>query len=85
MLQALLMIAVSPVGIFLFSLVTYNHVANIMNIKSLTAEYLFTNAHDTLIYGLIDHMVFKNYLVDVVSFVLYPIWLMMWSVIWMNV
>lgn len=83
-LQAAALIVASPLGVLVLSTALYSHMSGGTTLSNLTFAQVLTDVHDSLIYGLVDHFVFNNFTFDLVSLVLYPVWLMMWSVIWMN-
>lgn len=85
MLQSLLILIASPLGIAIAGQVAYSLVNGTVTLDTLKVSTVLTTAQDHVVYTLIDHLVFNNYIFYVISLALYPIWLMMWSVIWMNV
>lgn len=83
-LQALLLIVISPVGIMIITQLLHSLATGEVTLKKLNIVESLLNSQDSLIYALIDHMVYNNYLMYVATMVIYPVWLMMWSLIWMN-
>jgi len=83
-LQAAILVIFSPLGIMISTHLLYNLLTGVSTLNRLQFGDLLVKAQDSIIYSLIDHQVFNNYLISVVIMVLYPIWLMFWSLIWMN-
>ena len=84
LLQAAILVIFSPLGIMIITQVFYNIITGATTVNRLKFTEIMTNAQDSIIYSLIDHQVFNNYLISVVCMVLYPNWMMFWSLIWMN-
>lgn len=84
-LQAVLCLVVSPVGIFTIMklLILYLNQGTLGLDSGLVSFINEMNEH--LVYGLIDHLVFGNYLYSVLCLFIFPNWLMLWAVVWMNV
>lgn len=84
-LQMLLLLLISPVSIILICQTLYNVVTGNAQIHSLEFFSLLTDLQHSVLYAIIDHLVYKNYLLNIVCLVLYPTWLMFWSLLFMNV
>jgi len=81
----LLLLLISPVSIILICQTLYNVVTGNAQIHSLEFFSLLTDLQHSVLYAIIDHLVYKNYLLNIVCLVLYPTWLMFWSLLFMNV
>lgn len=89
-LQGILLVLASPIGIAILVLLAYNLVVTpagylpLESINSISAILELTEIQNSIVYALIDHLVFNNGIVYIVCLLLYPSWLIIWSVLWMN-
>ena len=84
-IQALLLLVVSPLGIVTITLLTHHVVTGTMSLDTMTLTEVISAVQDAVIYALIDHFLYNNYIVYIACLTQFPIWLMMWCVVFMNV
>ncbi|XP_067937924.1 glycosylphosphatidylinositol anchor attachment 1 protein-like [Watersipora subatra] len=85
LLQSLFLLIVSPLGIVILTLLAHNLLTGTMTWDSLSLEVVLSNLSDSIVYALVDHFLYNNYIVYITCLTQLPIWLMMWTVANMNV